>query len=63
MRPGVLGNKESLKEETFEAKKNMAQAEYPHYTRPEVFKNLKVPKILLSGDHQKIYDWRLKKSR
>ncbi|HPV70695.1 MAG TPA: tRNA (guanosine(37)-N1)-methyltransferase TrmD [Candidatus Magasanikbacteria bacterium] len=63
LRPGVLGNKESLKEETFEAKKNMAQAEYPHYTRPEVFKNLKVPKILLSGDHQKIYDWRLKKSR
>jgi len=35
--------------------------EYPQYTRPKEFKNLKVPEVLLSGDHQKIRQWRLKK--
>ncbi|MCJ7508137.1 MAG: tRNA (guanosine(37)-N1)-methyltransferase TrmD, partial [candidate division Zixibacteria bacterium] len=32
--------------------------EYPHYTRPEVFRGMKVPEILLSGDHAKIAEWR-----
>jgi len=36
--------------------------EYPQYTRPESFKGLKVPKVLMSGDHKKIEDWRLKKA-
>ncbi|MDV3158124.1 MAG: tRNA (guanosine(37)-N1)-methyltransferase TrmD, partial [Pigeon pea little leaf phytoplasma] len=35
---------------------------YPQYTRPFEYKNYKVPSILLSGDHQKIYKWRLKES-
>lgn len=58
--PGVLGNNESLKEETFE---NGTTTEYPHYTRPENFMGLKVPKILLSGDHKKIGEWRSKNSK
>lgn len=36
--------------------------EYPHYTKPQVFKNLKVPDILLSGNHKEIANWRYKKS-
>jgi len=55
--PGVLGNEESLKEETIVGKN-----EYPQYTRPEDFMGLKVPKILISGDHQKIAEWRKKYS-
>lgn len=66
LRPGVLGAKESIQEETF-TEKNIL--EYPQYTRPEVFtypdflrekKSLAVPKILLSGDHAKISAWRQK---
>ncbi len=57
--PGVLGNQESLKEETF----NETSKEYPQYTRPEDFMGLKVPKVLLSGDHKKIEEWRKKQSK
>jgi tRNA (guanine37-N1)-methyltransferase len=57
--PGVLGNADSLKEETFEKD----QKEYPQYTRPENFMGLKVPKVLLSGDHKKIGEWRQKQSK
>ena len=57
--PGVLGNAESLKEETH----NEAGKEYPQYTRPENFMGAKVPPILLSGDHKKIAEWRKKKSK
>lgn len=57
--PGVLGNKESLAEETFVE----GVIEYPQYTRPENFMGLKVPKILMSGDHKKIKEWRKKHSR
>lgn len=53
--PGVLGNPDSLVEESFEAK---MPGEYPQYTRPADFKGWKVPEILLSGDHQKIRKWR-----
>ena len=56
--PEVLGNKESLSFESFED--NLL--EYPQYTRPLNWNNKKVPQILLSGDHKKISDWRLKKS-
>lgn len=62
--PGVI-KEESLREESFSSKEN--NLEYPQYTRPEVFKigkkSLKVPKILLSGHHEKIKEWRAKKSR
>jgi len=51
---GVLGNPESLEEESFGA----GLLEYPQYTRPEEFRGLRVPEILLSGDHAKIRAWR-----
>ena len=54
MIPGVLGNPESLDEESFAA----GMLEYPQYTRPEEFRGMTVPEILLSGDHAKIRAWR-----
>ena len=59
--PGVLGNKDSLKEETHNQLK--ITAEYPQYTRPENFKGLKVPKVLLSGNHKDIEEWRKSKQK
>jgi tRNA (guanine37-N1)-methyltransferase len=56
--PGVLGNKDSIKEET-----HTIGTEYPQYTRPENFMGMKVPKVLLSGDHKKIEEWRKKNSK
>lgn len=59
--PGVLGNKESIIEESHSED---GINEYPQYTRPEIFKagnkKYKVPPILLSGDHKKIKEWRSK---
>lgn len=61
--PGVLGNPDSLLEESHSAALidnpiiNMA-AEYPHYTRPENFQGWTVPQVLLSGNHAKIKQWR-----
>ncbi len=52
--PGVLGDKGSLKCESFE--NNLL--EYPHYTRPRQFEGMKVPEVLLSGNHEAIYKWR-----
>lgn len=57
--PWVLWNNLSLEEESF-SKKFDRQKEYPVYTRPEVFMWKKVPDILLSGDHKKIEEWKLK---
>jgi tRNA (guanine37-N1)-methyltransferase len=59
--PGVLGDDNSSKDESFS--KNLNFIEYPHYTRPENFKGVKVPKVLLSGNHKKIDTWRLKNSK
>ena len=53
--PGVLGNPESLKEESYS--EEMA-VEYPQYTRPAEYNGWKVPEILLSGNHKKIDEWR-----
>lgn len=58
--PGVI-NPRSLEEESF-SKLSKSDFEYPQYTRPEDFRGHKVPKILLSGDHQKIATWRKLKS-
>ena len=55
--PGVITG-ESLEEESFSG----GLLEYPHYTRPEVFRGMKVPEVLLSGHHEKIRQWRLRKS-
>ena len=52
--PGVVGKKESLKEESF----SQDLLEYPQYTRPADYKGWKVPEVLLSGDHEKIKKWR-----
>jgi len=56
--PGVI-EEESLKEESF----SQNLLEYPQYTRPEKYKNMSVPKILLSGDHKKIAQWREKETK
>ena len=62
--PGVVAKEESVKNESFT--KNTAK-EHPHYTRPEVFilngKKLKVPPVLLSGNHKDIEEWRTKTSK
>ena len=52
--PGVIGNPESLRTESF----NEALLEHPQYTRPEVFQGHKVPEVLLSGNHARIEQWR-----
>jgi tRNA (guanine37-N1)-methyltransferase len=52
--PGALGDDDSTQEESF----SEGLLEYPHYTRPEDFRGMKVPEILLSGDHGKIAQWR-----
>lgn len=77
--PGVLGNVESLKEETHnglrttdyrrqneaktEDRRLKSNKEYPQYTRPENFMGFKVPKVLLSGNHKDIENWRKKKQK
>src|SRR3989339_1684646 len=62
--PGVLGNKESAERESHS---EPGLLEYPQYTRPEVFeaegKKYRVPKVLLSGNHKKIEEWRGKHSK
>ena len=57
--PGVLGNSDSLTEETFERD----LLEYPQYTKPQKWEEKEVPNVLLGGDHAKIKDWRLSQSR
>ena len=57
--PGVLGNPSSLSEETFE--KNLL--EYPQYTKPKKWEEKEIPSVLLTGDHEKIKDWRLAQSK
>jgi len=55
--PGVLGKDESSMEESFSVALDRKR-EYPHYTRPEEFRGLKVPEVLLSGNHAAIDQWR-----
>lgn len=56
--PGVLGNEASTADESF----TDGLLEYPQYTRPEDFRGMKVPEILLSGDHERIRQWRREQS-
>ena len=60
--PGVLGKDESAAEESFSVKLGRKR-EYPHYTRPEVFRKKRVPKTLLSGNHKEIEKWRREQLR
>ena len=56
--PGVLGHKDSIRDESFSAD----LLEYPQYSRPADFRGMKVPEILLSGNHKKIEEWRKKQA-
>ena len=56
--PGILGNENSIKDESFEN----GLLEYPQYTKPQIWEKTPVPEVLLSGDHSKIKDWRLSQS-
>ena len=53
--PGVLGGKESAEIESYSAGDNL---EFPQYTRPEEYNDMKVPEVLLTGNHKKIAQWR-----
>jgi len=56
--PGVVGRQESVEDESF----SHGLLEYPHYTRPEDFRGLLVPNVLLSGNHAEIEKWRRQQS-
>jgi tRNA (guanine37-N1)-methyltransferase len=60
--PGALGHADSALEESFSAALD-GGPEYPHYTRPAVWREWPVPEILLSGHHARIAEWRLEQSR
>jgi tRNA (guanine37-N1)-methyltransferase len=59
LRPGIVGNPESVVHESFRA----GLLEEPHYTRPAEFRGMKVPEVLLSGDHGRIEEWRQEQRR
>ena len=56
--PGILGNENSIKDESFEN----GLLEYPQYTKPQIWEEKEVPNVLLTGDHAKIKHWRLSQS-
>lgn len=56
--PGALGDEDSCKDESFSGD----LLEYPHYTRPADYNGMKVPEVLLSGNHEKIKEWRKKEA-
>lgn len=60
--PGVLGNPESLDEESHSPAAG-GRLEYPHYTRPATFRGREVPEVLLSGNHAAIAAWRAEQAR
>jgi tRNA (guanine37-N1)-methyltransferase len=61
--PGVLGNPDSLKEESHTlTNKDGSLVEYPNYTKPAFWRGLEVPSVLLSGNHGEIEKWRLKEA-
>jgi len=60
--PGALGDAESAVEESFSEALGGAP-EYPHYTRPPAYRGWGVPEVLLSGDHERVREWRLQRSR
>lgn len=63
---GVLGDRESLREESFSffntQPQKKALLEYPQYTRPIEYEGRRVPEVLLSGDHKKVRQWRLREA-
>lgn len=57
--PGVLGNSDSLKHESFQSE----HLEYPQYTKPRDFRGWKVPEVLVSGNHRDVEDWRRRQAQ
>jgi tRNA (guanine37-N1)-methyltransferase len=57
--PGVLGHQDSARDDSFAS----GMLEYPHYTRPPEFRGMRVPDVLLSGNHRAIDDWRREQAR
>jgi tRNA (guanine37-N1)-methyltransferase len=62
LQPGALGDEASSEEESFSPALE-GDLEYPHYTRPDVFRGWRVPEVLLSGDHGRIAAWRREQAR
>jgi tRNA (guanine37-N1)-methyltransferase len=61
--PGVLGNPESLKEESHSiSSDDLILVEYPNYTKPANWRGIDVPEVLLSGNHGQIAKWRLEQA-
>ena len=60
--PGALGHEQSAVEESF-SRLLEGMPEYPHYTRPAEYRGWEVPDVLLSGDHQRVREWRAAQSR
>jgi tRNA (guanine37-N1)-methyltransferase len=60
--PGALGHEDSAVEESFSSALE-GMPEYPHFTRPASYRGWEVPEVLLSGDHEKVRQWRLEQSR
>jgi tRNA (guanine37-N1)-methyltransferase len=60
--PGALGSAESVVEESFSEALGDAP-EYPHYTRPPSYRGWEVPEVLVSGDHERVREWRLRQSK
>lgn len=64
--PGMVGKEESLEQESFSSltseNNDVQLLEYPQYTRPDIFEGEGVPEILLSGNHEKIRNWRLEEA-
>ena len=54
LQPGIIGDRESLSEESFED----GLLEYPHYTRPRIWEGMAVPDVLISGHHERVREWR-----
>lgn len=62
--PGVAGNPESVKQDSFaQYETGQRLLDWPHYTRPGIWRGLRAPKVLLSGEHERIAKWRLKQAR
>ena len=60
--PGALGHEQSAVEESFSRVLEGAP-EYPHYTRPSSYRGWGVPDVLVSGDHERVHQWRTEQSR
>ena len=60
--PGALGSPESVVEESFSEALEEGP-EYPHYTRPPIYRGWDVPDVLVSGDHERVREWRLAQSK